>query len=377
MSKMVFMDLGKLPIEIRHMIWLSSILDDEPEVCLLWPVVLHERHGLDALKFAQPLLVDTGFPVAMHVCRESRVVIQSEKLSGLRFRASSAAGCPVPYREFRPALDTLYWGGENLEGVVAPLGDMLVTARDIPVLELVESLAIELRWGMNPPDAVGTHRPLFFPALRTLSLVLPDSTSSMTGRLRRGFRQPARRCKLRRISAEEGAGIKVCPGVLMGNERDEPAEVPLVPEGLSTARGCLTIDEESTGEVLRIELNVGGGDDTDTVVYAVEPELIAQTFVEYQKDGSWKEICAERTFVEFGEMVRSGAYVPLAERPDPREVRVNDIDGAFDVVYDAGDASDDSIAGYSPSDGSSTQDIELVEGLTEEVLSNDSQSDLI
>lgn len=71
----------------------------------------------------------------------------------------------------------------------------------------------------------------------------------------------------------------------MGNERDEPAEVPLVPEGLSTARGCLTIDEESTGEVLRIELNVDGGDDTDTVVYAMEPELIAQTFVEYLKDG--------------------------------------------------------------------------------------------
>lgn len=105
---MVFMDLGKLPIEIRHMIWLSSISADEPEVCLLWPVVLHERHGLDALKFAQPLLVDTGFPVAMHVCRDSRAVLQSQKLSGLRFRASSAAGCPSPYREFQPALDTLY-----------------------------------------------------------------------------------------------------------------------------------------------------------------------------------------------------------------------------------------------------------------------------
>ncbi|KAJ4153504.1 hypothetical protein LMH87_009988 [Akanthomyces muscarius] len=350
---MASVDLGKSPIEVRHMIWLSSITDDEPEVCLLWPVVLHERHGLDALKFTQPLLVDTGFPVAMHVCRESRAVLRNEKLSGLRFRPSSAAGCPVPYREFQPALDTLYWGGENLDAMAPTINDMIITARETPVLELVESLAIELPWGMHPPDALGYYRPLFFPALHTLSLVLPDSTSSMTSRLRRGFRQPARRCRLRRISAEEGARIKVCADVLMGNETDESAEVPLVPEGLSMALSCLKIEEELIGEVLCIELNLAGGDDTDTTVYAREPEVIAQTFIEYQKDGSWKEICAERTFVEFGEMVRSGAYVPLAERPDPREVRVNDIDGAFDVVYDAGDATADSadfVVGFSPSD---------------------------
>ncbi len=331
----------KLPIEIRHMIWLLSIPDDEPEVCLLWPVVLHERHGPNALQFTQPLLVDTGFPVALHVCHESRALLQTEALSGLHFRASSAAGCPVPYREFQPALDTLYWGGENMEAMARDLDRMRATIAAMPVLARVQSLAMELTWGLHPPDDLSENRALHFPVMRTISLVLPDSTSSMTSRARMGFRQPARRCKLRRITADAGAKIMVCPDVLIGNERAELEQVPLLPTTLATAMWCLTVQEDQIGYVLESEYHLEGGEEPDAFASAMEPEVIVQTFIEYQKDGSWKEVCAERTFVEFGEMVRSGPHVPLEARPDPRTVRVNDIDGDFDVVYDPGETLDD------------------------------------
>lgn len=66
--------------------------------------------------------------------------------------------------------------------------------------------------------------------------------------------------------------------------------------------------------------------------------LVAQTFIEYQTDGSWKEICAERTFAADNWLertfARSGAYVPAIERPDVRSVRPNDIDGDFKVVHE-------------------------------------------
>jgi hypothetical protein len=47
-------------------------------------------------------------------------------------------------------------------------------------------------------------------------------------------------------------------------------------------------------------------------------EIITQTFIQYQKDGTWKEVCGERQFVSNGQhTVMSGLYIPIAERPDP------------------------------------------------------------
>ncbi|KAJ6788839.1 hypothetical protein PWT90_05942 [Aphanocladium album] len=341
------MSFSKLPLEIRQMIWLLSMPDDEPEVCLLWPVVLHERYeGHFAVRATQPLLVDVGWPVAMHVCRESRATMHDQPLSGLLLRTSPAAGCPVPYRAFRPELDTLYWGGESFEATARDWGALLRTVSLMPVLASVESLALELRWGFDVPGDFARYRPLHLPRLRALSLVLADSTSAVVGGMRTGFRQPARRCKLRRISREAGSKIMLRTDTLSGRGSrgggGGSAEVPLYPTGMDFAMRRLGIEEEDFFRRTRRELFTAMSQSSGYQLLSTPipepcgPEGFAQTFVEYQMDGSWKEICAERTFVELGEMVRSGPYVPYDSRPDPTQVRVNDIDGSFDVVYDSG-----------------------------------------
>ncbi|KAJ2967261.1 hypothetical protein NQ176_g9745 [Zarea fungicola] len=66
-------------------------------------------------------------------------------------------------------------------------------------------------------------------------------------------------------------------------------------------------------------------------------KMLAQTFIEYQKDGFWKEICAERSYIQTEmRILRSGADFSYQPRPDPEKVRVNDMDGDFELVYASG-----------------------------------------
>ncbi|KAJ3472026.1 hypothetical protein NLG97_g11352 [Lecanicillium saksenae] len=66
----------------------------------------------------------------------------------------------------------------------------------------------------------------------------------------------------------------------------------------------------------------------------------ALVFVEYQRDGTWKKGCADRSYgIETYTMLRSGRYIPEGERPSPEEVRVNDLDGEFEIVYGDDDGS--------------------------------------
>ena len=66
---------------------------------------------------------------------------------------------------------------------------------------------------------------------------------------------------------------------------------------------------------------------------ARDTEILAHTFVEYQKDRTWEEVCGERQFIERGQdLTMSGRYVPLAERADPELVRVNDLNGDFELI---------------------------------------------
>ncbi|KAJ3477083.1 hypothetical protein NLG97_g8936 [Lecanicillium saksenae] len=331
------MGSSSLPKEIREAIWLLSIPEEEPEVCLLWPVVLHERYeGQRGVQATQPLLVDTAWPVAMHVCSDSRSVMHNQKLSGLLFRDSSSAGCLVPYRAFRPELDTLYWGGESFEAMMTGPGAISRTVAAMPVLASIQSLALELRWACNEPSVLLSSRPRYFPALRTIAVVLPSSKGSAVVDHRMGFRQPARRCKLETISPEVGSEITVRTNVVILELGGDNLEVPLSPEAIDLVMSGLRITKSDVNKFITHHFLAANGIDTDLVVSAYEPDVIAQTFVEYQTDGSWKEVCSQRTFLEFGEMVRSGPYVPYDLRPDPTQVRVNDIDGTFDVVYDSG-----------------------------------------
>lgn len=54
-----------------------------------------------------------------------------------------------------------------------------------------------------------------------------------------------------------------------------------------------------------------------------------QTFVEYQKDGTWKEVCTQRMYVPSAHP-GSREYVPLNRRPNPELVRVHDADAEFE-----------------------------------------------
>lgn len=323
------MSFNKLPLELREEIWLHSIPEDEPEVCLLWPVYL-TKHGLQP---ARPLLVDTSWPVAMHVCQESRALMQNKNLGRLLFRDSSAAGCRVPYREFKPEIDTLYWGGESWEQMVQGAEARACIFQMLPELKTVQSLAVELHSAICRP--AGMLVQTWLPELKTLSIVLPESKSITDGK-HKHFRQPARRCKLQRISTDACRNLTL-PKELLGpmNTNPEPA-VPLMPVVF-----CLVAvewDFATLGAAEFYTLSSFSSSLPNPPMWAevFRKEIIAQTFVEYQPDGSWKEICAERTFYEHGEVVRSGPYIRTNFRPDPRLVRVNDIDGAFKVAYDSG-----------------------------------------
>ncbi|KAJ3472084.1 hypothetical protein NLG97_g11302 [Lecanicillium saksenae] len=57
----------------------------------------------------------------------------------------------------------------------------------------------------------------------------------------------------------------------------------------------------------------------------------AKVFVEYQPDGSWTEVCAQRMFYAAGHAY-SSEYIPMNERPDPELVRVHDTDVEFAPV---------------------------------------------
>jgi hypothetical protein len=85
------------------MIWKHAIPDDEPEI------FMHQatEYWWSRNKARAPMYVDTGFPVVMHVCHESRDFVQ--KFGGLHFRSSPDAPCPIPCRPFRPELDTVFW----------------------------------------------------------------------------------------------------------------------------------------------------------------------------------------------------------------------------------------------------------------------------
>ncbi|KAI1141897.1 hypothetical protein F5Y05DRAFT_409047 [Hypoxylon sp. FL0543] len=107
----LFTKFNDLPPELRRIVWKLALPDDNAEICIPWPLneeAAYWRRENGVLvthtNFLEPYLVDTCFPVIMHVCRESRDLAVSQ----LRFRYSPLAGCPVPFRAFRPDLDIMH-----------------------------------------------------------------------------------------------------------------------------------------------------------------------------------------------------------------------------------------------------------------------------
>ncbi|KAK4041064.1 hypothetical protein C8A01DRAFT_34908 [Parachaetomium inaequale] len=263
-----------LPLELRQLIWHAALPDDEPEV--LVPRAAHlDLRGRDTP--LEPMTVDTAFPTLMHTCRESRDYVRHH--SGLRFRASPKGHCDVPFRLFRPDLDTVFWDEDQHHCLWAPF----YTAGHDRWLSQLRHLAVPSATafiGQHTTDCIMQH----CPQLRSLSVVFPDSADYNWVQTR--FAEPERRRKLRRIPPTHAQRIKV---VFDAWHYD--------PEHRITLHDLLMLfcDElNQHGE------NIGGPhEDCAGQAWTIQSEsesnlhCFAQTFVEWRR-GEWVEVCANR-----------------------------------------------------------------------------------
>ncbi|WYZ46298.1 hypothetical protein EsH8_IX_000523 [Colletotrichum jinshuiense] len=182
---MTFHLFGDLPPEIRAAIWKLSLPEDEPEVCI----------AQSTSDTSQCMVVYTAYPVLMHVCRESRHFVQHFNLSGIRFTTPETTcvqvRCPVPFRSFRPDLDTLFCQNRG-PAAVEDLSDNISE----PILD--ETLHLAITGEKEYLDLVAWVITFYFPKLETLSVVVDDPSRQCC--FDTYFEAPTKRCKLRRIS---------------------------------------------------------------------------------------------------------------------------------------------------------------------------------
>lgn len=318
---------SSLPTEIRLKIWLATIPDDEEEVCLCWPGdVPNQRAEDDPLSELPvlPLTVDTGFPVAMHVCREPRALIQDSRLSGVRFRASYLARCMTPFRRFNPDIDVMFLSHDSIYhlllltdphetklGMTEPgsttrrcydafMGTLGATKRLAVNFGLVEGHSSYIFTLFR--EHVKTPESLTVVVAGTTPYAGPDKDPPM------GFVPPARRCRLVEVPDEALGGI-------------------LVPVSVAGRVSTKSLNLA----VLDVRENLAHWSYDTDVECAMLDRLVINTkiFVEYQKDGTWQEVCMQRTY---DPPLHPGSreYVPLNRRPNPELVRVHDADYEFE-----------------------------------------------
>ncbi|KAI1352775.1 hypothetical protein F5Y01DRAFT_83245 [Xylaria sp. FL0043] len=154
-----------LPLELRQLIWELTVLMavDHPEVLILVPQHAFPPSFYHTSATARFPLVNTGYPVAMHVNREARDVALRHVVLG-HLRRDRWNKCLVPQRSFRPEIDTLYAARTAI-----PTDDFCY--EDV---RTVQHLALD--WSTH----IGLDMANFFlfatsrmPALRTLRFVSP------------------------------------------------------------------------------------------------------------------------------------------------------------------------------------------------------------
>ncbi|KAK3295574.1 uncharacterized protein B0H64DRAFT_395670 [Chaetomium fimeti] len=272
----VFTVFNALPFEIRQLIWHLALPDDEPEVLVLQPAHI-DRPGQDAP--LEPKTVDTAFPTLMHTCHESREYVRNH--SGIRFRSPHEAGCEVPFRPFRPDLDTVFWDEERHNHLWGPH----YAADHVSWLSQIRHLAIpsaNTYVGQHMTTCINSHCPM----LQSLSVVFADSTNY--NRLGRRFVEPGRRRKLRHIELDHAKRMKF---VFDPWHSDLHHQITLY-------------------EFLRIfcdQLNEHGGDTgeppKDCGGWRIQREspgrclLITQTFVQWRR-GEWVEMRARSNLAQ-------------------------------------------------------------------------------
>lgn len=284
-DQMSFTRFKRLPAELRAYIWRLSLPEDESEVCVNW----WEARGA-------PLLVDTGFPTAMHVCFKSRAIALA---SGIQFRDSAAAGCPVPYRPFDTALDILYWGLENCVSIFL--------TRSMDCLKDVQHVAVEAQradaglssffWNTFPLPRVLPDVSMVLPDAELLEL--PDAQLALMSYQRQNVWQPSSRYKLVLLD-EDGPGATRISKALV-SQRESESLVQSVMDGMHER---LCIKQALRRDRQKCIQETGGGiQGTGEETQNLRPQRPGRVnkdmlmFVEYQKDGTWKECCADRAYM--------------------------------------------------------------------------------
>lgn len=297
-------NITNIPLEIKLQIWKYALPDHVPEVCILWPLMLmweEEERGPWL-----PLLVDTAFPVLMHVCREMRHFVLSQE-SQVDFRESSSAGCAVPYRRYRPELDTLYLGKYNHGWLTWAIHNGIV---DASLLSEARNVAIEL----SVPFMSGGHNDLpnfvfeYTKSMRGLSIVVCE-VSEEAVEVSGSFQAPFRRCKLENLTLEVEQKVKI-----MDYYMDQ---VDFVGIWARVKEEMVDSDSEQYGQVGGALVRKGAGDGPDEII-----ELHGAVFSEYSA-GGWVQICGQRQLGhdEFP------PYIEPGERGDPKQFRPNELDG--------------------------------------------------
>lgn len=282
----------------------------------------------------------------MHACGEGRkVALESGDLT---LRPSAAAGdMRVPYRAFDPAIDTLYWG----EGQADAMNDYLVHngyggGSGVDVGHALRHVAVNIA-ALEPMGFLGEIVRQTATGLRTLSIVLPNSSGSCGRRERRhnfrtGFLPPAHRCRLRELPPGVRGETTISNSYADGYPDPPPEDLPSFMEYVldemsrHVRRARVTGPEGGTAWIAQDE-SFGG--------LAVK----VQTFVEYDGSGDggghWGEVCAARMLDrDLGRKMRP-PHLEASERGDPAEYRVIEDDCLWEPLspprddedYDQGD----------------------------------------
>ncbi|KEY68836.1 hypothetical protein S7711_11503 [Stachybotrys chartarum IBT 7711] len=307
------MTLQSLPAETRLMIWGLSLPEDVPEVCIGWPTYLWGSQQLQ-----EPYLVDTAFPVLMHICHETRQFVLSppSRYSQFvpRFRFSKEAGCKVPYRHFRPELDIFYitnWQYSNV---------LKIHAFNHETIRQSIHLAVEMAlWGATSywfNDFIFKH----MQNIKTVSIVFPSSDSKRYSFDQNVFQPPARRSRL--VALKQ-------PKKVMGTALMPSSTRGLLSPGNPSVQDWIDFRWEGAVEGADIRwahlrnqvIYQGSAWDRESLTF-VGVTRAAFTFEQFKRgdegEETWDEVCRDRLHPQDYQPER------VEMTRDPTEWRVND-----------------------------------------------------
>lgn len=294
------------------MIWGYSFPEDEPEVCIGWPTYIWGYQ-----KLQEPYLVDTAFPVLMHICRETRQFVLSPPAQyahlAPRFRFSKEADCKVPYRHFRPEFDTIYFTNWQY--------DQLLRLYEFnhEILRQSVHLAVEMvLWSSSGfwfAEFVFKH----MQNIKTISVVLPSSDSDRHNFDNDVFQPPTRRCRLVELKQpEEMTGTALMPASTRGRLSPAVASV----QAWIDFRWEVIV-ERAFVDWANAEEELYHGDawdrQSESFVGVTHAPFVFGQFKRNDKgEDTWDEVCRDRIHPEGYEPE------PVEMLRDPTEWRVND-----------------------------------------------------